>query len=220
MPASFAAEGRTSVKYLLDHSYNALDSTTQGVLAAFGALFAPGATATLLAAILGRDAWAVETALRELSVRSLVRQTKPDYYELHDLTFSYVQALVKESAPARLADSAALIAAIARYVAENSRDFATLELDQANVLGAADAARIQDRSLFLAIMADLAQGGYFDARGHTQRHLSLLDEVIALTAEPDQADEELRHYLLSKRGNAYVAEGDYGRAVEVEAVLG
>lgn len=222
MPAGFAAEGRVSVKYLLDHSFTALDPAAQDVLAAFGLLYAPGATATLLAAILDRDGWAVETALRELSVRSLARQTRPGYYELHDLTFSYVQALdkLRAASGALVGGDAGVNAAIARYVTENSQDFATLELDQANVLGAADAARIQDPPVFLSIMADLAQGGYFDARGHTQQHMGLLDEAIALTVEPEFADEELRHYLLSKRGNTLVAEGGYDRAITVyEAAL-
>src|SRR5690606_22154288 len=57
---------------------------------------------------------------------------------------------------------------------------------------------------------------YFDARGHTQRHLRLLDDAIALTAEGDHRETSiLRHSLLSKRGNAYVAEGNFRSAIEM-----
>jgi tetratricopeptide (TPR) repeat protein len=64
-------------------------------------------------------------------------------------------------------------------------------------------------------MEALVRGGYFEARGHTQRHLNLLDEAIALAAEVHPSDApHLRHHLLSKRGNACVAEGDFARAIE------
>ena len=217
MPAGFAAEGRTSIQFLLDHSYAALEPHVQQVLQAFGLLYTPGATATLLATLLQRPQWDIETALRDLALRSLARQTQPGFYELHDLTFSYVQTLAQadQSGNGTYTPDAAMHA-LCTYVEQYRSDFATLELDQDNVLGAAEAARAQDRKTFLAIMDALVRGGYFEARGHTQRHLHLLDEAIALAAEV-QLDEapELRHHLLSKRGNACVAEGDFTGAINV-----
>ena len=222
MPTGFAAEGRTSIQFLLDHSYAVLEEPVQQVLQAFGHLYTPGATAALLATLLQRDQWDIETALRDLALRSLARQTKSGFYELHDLTFSYVQTLAQAEQRERGDNNPnAAIRALYTYVEQYRNDFATLELDQDNVLGAAEAARAQDHTTFLAIMDALVRGGYFDARGHTQRHLHLLDEAISLTAEAhEEKDTERRHYFLGKRGNASVAEGDFAHAIEFyEAAL-
>ncbi len=209
MPGDFAQEGHTSVKHLLDRSFLALTPEQQTIFTCFGRLYAPGATAALLATCLTQEISAVEKGLGDLIQRCLVRQSKPQYYELHDLTFSYVKALAQAQPEA----SQDPIQMVTRYVTEQSNDFGLLSLDQPNIIGAAQAAQTSQVEAFIAILSALALGGYFGARGYTKELLKLLDDAIAINGKRGEAGAETQHYLLSQRGNAYDAMGDFPNAL-------
>jgi tetratricopeptide (TPR) repeat protein len=210
MPEEFAKEGRQSVKELLDGSFDALDAETQAVFWAFGALFAPGATSALLAVYMKREKRAVREALRKLVRRSLAKRLKGiDYYYVHELTFSYAETMVFGL---EVPDRQPTVAAVQRYVIGHAQDFDNLQLDLSNILQAAKAA---DDQALVPIMSALTVGGYpemqspsfFDVRGHTLDLLVCLDKAIEVAGQMRVGQNELRHYLLSKRGNAHFDRG-------------
>ncbi len=210
MPEDFAPEGRESVAALLDDSFGELNPEAQRAFLAFGALFAPGATSQLLAAYLQNDLLAVEDALDGLVRRSLAsRDEGIGFYRLHDLTFSYVRAQARE----RQADPRTTVLAVQRYMLDHAHDFDLLELDQPNILGAAE---IAAGETLVSIMATLAMGGYpqaeapsyMDVHGHSLALLARLDDAIAAARQMGAPGSDVLHYLLSKRGNAFVDRCD------------
>jgi hypothetical protein len=211
MPGRFAADGRESVKELLDRSFHVLEAETQAVFRAFGAFFAPGATSMLLAMYMGREKRGVEEALRNLVRRSLAKRLKgTDYYYIHDLTFTYAQTMFKDEEP----DYQATVTAIQHYVMEHVQDFDRLALDYTNILEAARVAQVKDVEALISIVSVLATGGYMDARGHTPDFLTLLDETIGAVIQKGTEQNETLHHLLGKRGNAFFDRGDWERAFE------
>ncbi|RIK34866.1 MAG: hypothetical protein DCC55_32035, partial [Chloroflexi bacterium] len=136
MPGNFAAEGRQSVKHLLDFSYQTLTEEERDLCQAFGALFAPGATADLLAEYVQQPLLHVDRMLKTLMRRSLVKHRRDQghpFYALHALTYSYFGALHRQ----RGVGYQSTIAATVRYVRNHGEDLTLLALDQRNILGAA-----------------------------------------------------------------------------------
>jgi tetratricopeptide (TPR) repeat protein len=207
MPAGSTAEGRESVKLLLDLSYRALDDRESRVFKAFGAMPCPGATVELLATYLGVETALVLRALRPLTDLSLVKQSgQTRFYAVHDLTFSYAKALAR--------DDLLAIRAVRDFVRECNRrdDHDLLAQDIANVLGGAALAKVREPGSLVSILGDLAIGGFIDKRGHGPAIVGLLDEAIdAARHEPSVRDT--LHYLLSKRANAYIDVGDTAQAI-------
>jgi tetratricopeptide (TPR) repeat protein len=212
MPNAFAAEGRDSVRRLLDQSYERLnDGDSQRVLAGFGALAAGSATIDLLALCVGLEARRARVALNRLVDVSLARRASSSLaYEIHDLTYAYARELWR-SAPG---DPNATIAAVRSFVSEHSTDYELLEADMENVLAAASDARSTDVDAFLAIVETIATGGYLDDHGHTLGFVRLLGSAIAAVRAQQPADLTRLHYLVTKRGNAYYNQGDLVLAVD------
>ncbi|MCA9333798.1 tetratricopeptide repeat protein [Candidatus Saccharibacteria bacterium] len=213
------AHGRTepsSIKTLLDDSFQALDDETALVFCAFGALFAPGATAALLSFCTERSLDSVETALDNLARRSLAkRRASTDYYSVHDLTFSYAREKFRQNATTYQTN----VVAVENFVVAHAQDFAYLELDQPNILGAA---KLASGESLLRIVSTLAIGGYpnayspsyFDAKGHTLEFLDRLDQAIEAAKQTDLTQFGTLHYLLCKQGGAYVDRGKLDKALE------
>ena len=157
---------------------------------------------------------AATRALDDLAERSLVKRSpRTSFYYVHDLTFSYVRALARyhDQQPGEM------VAAIQRHVLAHAHDFDLLGLDLAGILGAAAAA---SGETLVSIMSALTIGGYpdpqppsyFDARGHTLELLARLDVAIEAARAMEEERRATLHYLLGKRGNAYVDRGDFENA--------
>jgi tetratricopeptide (TPR) repeat protein len=67
----------------------------------------------------------------------------------------------------------------------------------------------------LDIMHVLAVRGYMDARGHTLPLLEQLDNAIDAARHMQPQPAETLHFLLSKRGNAYVNQGNLAQAFTI-----
>ncbi|MFN8440514.1 MAG: NB-ARC domain-containing protein [Caldilineaceae bacterium] len=204
-----------SVRTLLDDSYAALDEKAKQLFTAFGTLFAPGATARLLAIYTNQPIDSVEETLEKLAQRSLMRhRANVDYFSLHDLSYSYAKEKYRQ-----VPENAHLIVdAIDRFVLENVQDFDALELEQPNILGAA---RQAEGEVLLRIVSHLAIGGYpepgersyLDSQGHSLEFLERLDRAIDTARSLGPGQNSLLHYLLSKRGNAYDERGEVEKAL-------
>jgi tetratricopeptide (TPR) repeat protein len=214
MPEDYAEQGRESVKALLEDSVHELDEVSRAVLLAFGALPTPGATAQFLATFLERDVRSTQDALDTLVRRSLARREQNStYYLVHDLTFSYVSARFRESGR----DFGHAVSAVRRYVVSYAHEFELLGRDMPNLLGVAHRAAPEDR---VGIISYLVIGSspapdppsYLDARGHTPELLAQLDAAIGTLRDGGAAQAEQLHYLLGKRGNAYLDRGDLDNA--------
>lgn len=211
MPEDLAAEGRESVKRLLDGSFYALDAETQAVFGAFGAFFAPGVTSALMAAYMQEEKSAMGKVLKKLVRRSLAKRLAgTDYYFLHDLTFSYARTMFEDGGE----DHQEMVAAVQRYVVEYAQDFDRLALDQNNILEAARVAQAENVEALISILTILATGGYLDVRGHTLALLNRLDKTIEAVRQKGAKEHETLHYLLGKRGNAHFDRGELEEAYQ------
>jgi tetratricopeptide (TPR) repeat protein len=211
MPEGLTEEGRDSVKRLLDDSVDRLNAELTELFRAFGALFAPGATAALLATCQDRPRGAVEENLKQLVRRSLARRSPgTDFYFLHDLTFRYARAMVEDGGVTH----GEMAAAVQRYVEDQARDFDRLALDQNNILAAARVALTQNVDAMVSIVSVLATSGYLDVRGHTSELAQLLDETIKVVEQQGTGESELLHYLWSKRGNIHFDRGELDEACQ------
>lgn len=213
MPGDFAEQGRESVKRLLDVSYAALTPEEQTALRTFGALFAPGATAALVAVYLQQPLPATERALKVLVRRSLAKQKRQfdnSFYSLHALTFSYARALFKTTAQ----DYQATVAAVEHYVTQRAQDFRLLAADQVNILEATRLAQLTNPTALIAILYNLAVGGYFANQGCTRDFLNLLDGAIEAVQRLGSELSAALYYLLFERGNARLRRGELELADE------
>lgn len=205
--------GRESVRKLLEISFSALSPEEQAVFQSFGALFAPGVTAALLATYRRSDVPPVEQALKTLVRRSLAKQ-KPVadyfYYSLHALTFSFARAKFRATGQ----DGGMTVAAIQRYVVDYAHDYSRLTSDQVNIIEAAKVAQHENGGALIKIMTALALEGYFDERGCNQEFLRLLEHTIEAVRQKGDGQDDTLHYLLGKCGNAHFNRGDLARAFE------
>jgi tetratricopeptide (TPR) repeat protein len=222
MPGDFAEHGRESMKKLLDAVVANLkaptadvdkDRANQAILRvfkAFGAFFAPGATIDLLATYLDQKNGETIRALRGMAGISLAReQPNTRFNDIHDLVFSYARSLwAKESG----GDYSKSLEAVTAFMENHAQDFTLLASEMANILGAAQQALKDDAEIFLKIISILARQGYTEHRGYTPEFLKLMDEAIRIAR--DQADGEMLHYLLSRRGNAYFNRSEYASSAE------
>jgi tetratricopeptide (TPR) repeat protein len=211
LPGHMIEEGRESVRRLLDRSYRALGQSDAETFKAFGAMPSPGASIELLTTYLGTDVASTRRAVRLLTDLSLARRSgESQFYTLHDLTFSYARGLASKQPSGGLRT----IHAVRSFVETYMGDHELLDLDIENVLGAAALARDAEASALVSILSNLTAGGYIDKRGHGSGVLTLLDEAIEAARRSTGDSGDVLHQFLSKRGNAYVAEGDLREAIE------
>jgi tetratricopeptide (TPR) repeat protein len=126
-------------------------------------------------------------------------QAEIDYYRLHDLAYSYARAMFIS----RGLSQQPVIDACHTYTTNHIDDLAALDVEQSNILEAAEAAHQAGRD---AILVDMMRsltvdGPFFAARGHTSLSLQLLKTAIDAALDGEQP--ETAHYLLSKLGNTY-----------------
>jgi tetratricopeptide (TPR) repeat protein len=213
MPANFGDLGRTGIKSLLDASVSALHKGLHDVFVTFGGMFEPSSTPELLALSMKRETEAIRDALAQLELRGLVNaRTYKDigYYRLHDLAYSYARTMFLNKGLSHQP----VVEACRDFTAAHKDDLDALDVEQSNILEAAEAASQSDREdTFVDIMRLLTvDGSYFASRGHTALSLNLLKNAIDTAKKRNEL--ETAHYLLSRIGNAYADFiGDYDSAL-------
>lgn len=223
-PANFSANERRTVSDLIRTSYHMLDYRARAVFLAFGSLFSATATANLIQQLLQETPEHTTTSLTALVNSGLLNEitsANGTFYQMHDLAFSYARA------NRRLAVREVL-KACADFTKSHAREVYMLEYELSNLLGAADLAyEMAEDEVFLRIVRTLVVDGYMDARGHTSALLEQLNRAIDLVRDGDDTYQEIAHFLIGKRGNAYRERGDlenalrcYQEAVDLAAVLG
>ena len=202
MPAGFGELGRKGIKSLLDASVDVLSKELYDAFFAFGGMFEPSTTAELLALVMQCETEDIEHRLQELTQRGLVNVTieqETPLYRLHDLAYSYVRTMYqnKDISPQPV------IEACLQYVQNNIHHLEALDLEQNNILEAAEAAYQSGyEHILLDIMRMLTvDGNYFAATGHTTLSLKLTNTAIDIALEKNEL--EVAHYLLSRLGNTY-----------------
>ncbi len=139
MPANFGELGRTGIKSLLDASVSALHKTLYDVFVALGGMFEPSSTTELLALAMRSDPQDIQDALSQLELRGLVSARSYNavaYYRLHDLAYSYARTMFINQG----LSYQAVIEACRDYAAAHKDDLDALEVEQSNILEAAEAA--------------------------------------------------------------------------------
>lgn len=213
MPANYGELGRTGVKSLLDTSISALHQELYQVFVSLGGMFEPSATPELLARVMAHAPHAVEDALDQLEERGLVNARQHNqvrYYRLHDLAYSYARTMFMNKGWSHQP----VVDACRSYAAVHKDDLDALDVEQSNILEAAETAHHANQdAVFVAIMKSLTvDGPYFAARGHTAVSLKLLESAIRVARQHNEL--ETAHYLLSKLGNTYADfMGDYEAAL-------
>jgi tetratricopeptide (TPR) repeat protein len=215
MPEDFAEEGRTSITELLDASLYALDEPVRQMFLAFGALFTPSATPELLARCMTQDEGQVRDALAALQRRGLAEHVRESgknvrYYRIHDLAYSYARTIFLKQGHSHQA----VIEACRDYTLAHENDLDSLDAEQSNLLGAAEASQSADDKLPLLTIIRALAGRYLTARGHTLAFLELLDAALAAAEQMTPDPTDVREYLIGKRGNAYYDRGDLPNALK------
>ena len=201
VPTDLAAAGQGSITALLETSLAALPEEAHEVFMACGVLAAPSATPELLALCTRRDEEVTEEALFALQGRGLAeRVSEPGKdvvrYRLHDLAYSLARANHHHRPSTALRACRTLLA-------RHLQDFAVLDAELPNLLGALELAGAQgDQTVFTEMMRELTVGhAYFRARGHTPRSLALLEQAV--TAAKTLSEPETAHHLVARLGDAY-----------------
>jgi tetratricopeptide (TPR) repeat protein len=227
MPANFGEQGRTGIKALLDTSVNVLSKPLYDAFVALGGMFEPSATPELLALVMKLDPRDVDEALGQLELRGLAgisRFNRVKAYRLHDLAYSYARTLFLNKG----SGVQPVIEACRDYAVGHKDDLDALDVEQSNLLEAAEAASDSSRADLLldTIRSLTVDGPYFAARGYTALSLKLIK--LAVDAAKARNELETAHYLLSKLGNAYadfVGDGlsafeAYNEALDLAQQLG
>ena len=210
MPEDYAEAGRTTIDHLLKASLATLTNFQRDTFLAFGGLFAPQATADLLALCMDAGSQAAAKAMTTLHRRGLAQQIRLPkggrVYRLHDLAYSHAIANTPIS-------PVAVIGGCLAYVREYKADLDALDAERTNILKAVESAgKAGDNWSMVQIMNTLiVEGPYLTARGHDQLLLDQLDAAIEAARAED--DKQIRHRLLGKRGDAYYDRGDLPNAI-------
>jgi tetratricopeptide (TPR) repeat protein len=202
MPAGYGELGRTGIKALMDTSVDALSQDLHDVFLTMGGMFEPSASPELVARVMRRSPDKVGDDLEGLEARGLVRQqtlNEITYYRLHDLAYSYARNMFINKGLSQQP----VIDACRDFTQAHIEDLDALDVEQSNILEAAEAAHEtgHDEILVEIITMLSVDGPFFEARGHTSKTIQLLRTAIdaALQAQ----DIETAHYLLGKLGNTY-----------------
>ena len=213
MPTEFAEEGRESVANLLTATLQVLSDEAFEALLAFGVLFTTSCTSELLALCIRRSEEEMEEALMELQKRGLAeRLTEPSNdvvtYRLHDLVFSFTKANCLH-----LRRSTA-VKACKNFLEDHQHNFAIIDAEIGNILGAMQATAQNNKALFIEMMCLLVmEDSYYKARGHSSHSLELLKKAISESKQLNKL--EIAHYLATKLGDAYrELEGNFNLAFE------
>ena len=196
LPDVLQGDEQRSIASLLQVSLDALDDQAYESFLGFGGMFAPVVSPDLLALALRRDINAVETSLFTLVQRGLaefVSQAGSDAiaFRVHDLAHSYARS----RSPLRYQTT---VQATKTYVEQHQHNTAAIDIELANILGAANAAN--DTDVISIMMRLFTEGGYFSARGHSLQTTRLLSR--AAEAARNQEQLEFAHFLFAKLGDA------------------
>jgi DNA-binding SARP family transcriptional activator len=217
MPGHFAEFGREAVKDLLDSSVNGLEKDAYAIFVNLGALFASSASIELLGLVTGRKQQDISNILATLQQHGLARifpmtESMPEYYRIHDLTYSYARDIFRKQGGDRYRQ--VTVDAVQNFVADHSQDYDGLEFEQVNILGAVQAAhRAEEYGVSLGILSQLATDGYLDARGYAPLMLECIEDAIDVGMQMGPDHHETLHFLTTKRGNAFANSGDLDRAL-------
>jgi tetratricopeptide (TPR) repeat protein len=89
-----------------------------------------------------------------------------------------------------------------RFLEQHQHDFAVLDVELNNMLGAVENAKRTEGRLFVEMMKSLVVGdAYFEARGHSPRSFELLRAACVKAKELGEL--EAAHHLITKMGNTY-----------------
>ena len=213
MPEDFAEEGRSSITELLDASLYALDDYERRVFLAFGSLFDADTTPELLAILLNEEPDAIREALLTLQRRGLVERltmahSDLTYYHTHSLSYSYARAIMQGQNRA----PEVFLPEFAEFVLANAANIPVLDVTHDTWIGAAQSAQRHGQGEILIQIMSAVVEDYVNIRGYTLPLLDLLDKAISFAENLGAEYDEIRHMLLSKRGNAYWQRSDYQHA--------
>ena len=172
-------------------------------------LYVPEATVELLALVMSVDLIVVEEGLTMLARRGLAKRvpgSDSTVYRVHDLAFSYARVNT------RIARDD-MIAACRDYVMRHKDEPDALDLERTNVLRAAGSAHQagDDDSLMKIVYTLTVDGSYFRARGHDFLLLEQMDRAIETARKVGEQD--MLHFLLGKRGDAFYDQGNLAQAL-------
>ena len=168
-----------------------------------GGLYTTRASLELVALAANVERSVAEEQLEELErsglLRLMVDAKRRDYCALHDLTYSYANALYE-----RGSNKPDIVTAVRQYVQAHVDDYDALDFELVNILGAARVAyRNGNSEVLIDIMKLLAvDGQYLEARGPAAISLELLEAAINSAKRAD--NKEIAHYLLAKLGNMHL----------------
>jgi DNA-binding SARP family transcriptional activator len=205
----YLSQSDESVAGLLEVSLMPLNDGDYEAFLAFGALPTPSATPELIARLNRREVETTENALFALVNRGLAeRSAQPGSdlvrYRLHDLSHAYAKA---NTALRQQTSQRACLA----YLRQHKRDVEQLELELANLLGAAEASPPDILTEFMWLLT--VEGSYYTARGHSSRSLKLLERAVAHTKELKQLRQA--HYLCGRLGDVHAKfTGNYPKALK------
>lgn len=202
MPAGFGELNRKGIKSLLDVSIDALDKNLHDLFLMLGGLFEPNATPELVSLVIKSDPEGAADQLSKLELRGLVNgalHKHIQYYKLHGLAYSYARTMFIDKGLSNIP----FVDACRQYVDNHVEDLDELDVEQGNIIEAAEAAYFSNKedALVDMLFALAVRGPYFAARGFTATAIRLMREAIEAARSKGQVEEA--HYLLSKLGNAY-----------------
>jgi tetratricopeptide (TPR) repeat protein len=224
MPDGGIEEGRESVAALLESSFELLSKREKSLFLTFGHLFAPGATFQLIYTFVALDEKDAQQSLNSLVRRGLIKrryykEEAIEFFTIHDLTFYFARGKAKQGEGMTIEERNS---AVLQYLKVNVQEqmYNHLEVNLANILGAARNASKSSKEDFVRIMSWLCVGGYprpevfgyLEERGSTLPMLRLLDESSQAAKELELT--EPLHYLWAKQGNIAIDRQEFSRAAE------
>ena len=151
----------------------------------------------------------VESNLESLVERGLIERLERNesiFYRLHDLAYSYAGTLLAAEMKAWNVDD--LILASRDFADAHREDVQLLDIEQGNILEAANRALAKDLNQTLIDLMDALIGTYLSARGYSLKFLELLTATIEMMKIQGFDDKQL-HRFYSKQGNIYYHHGNY-----------
>jgi tetratricopeptide (TPR) repeat protein len=230
VPLEYAESGRESVAVLLQTTLDALPTAAQTVFLAWGAFWSTRITVQMLDLYLEQaNASSVtvnaENELKELQRYGLATYTDATvdahgyplsaaYYRLHDLAYAFAQAQNSTEQRHRALD--ACLTYTKRHTESTRANFAALEPELANCLGAAAFAMQKAR---YSDVENFARGLYVDrefhflyVRGYNAQARDLLQQAANAAARAGRKGNQGAH--LGNLGTAYDSLGQYDKAID------
>lgn len=218
MPTDFVEERRENVGKLLEVSIQALDHPTQTVLYAFGAFFSPSATLELLTLYTEQPLNIIEPALAQLEASGLLKKISGNeqiqtYYELHDLTYSYVRVMSIQEHKKRALNACVQYSHL--YHQPKPNHFAALQAELNNLLGASQWALVNQHysqiDILVSNLYSMTGTRFLDLRAFFPQSIMLLQQ--ALTAAERRNDLKYQSRYHGYIGYAHYLIGQYEPAL-------